>query len=124
MATIVINTTPFVGHRQITVSDLYYHVRNSGKRGAYRDLVDICVAVLKNMVRHSKRSLICRASNIPSRYWHRYLSILYSFGLISQITSTNKVKNNPKQHYYLTPKGYALIRVYDAMTELLTTFLH
>lgn len=138
MATIVVTSTS--GHQtqeteqhyRISVAALY----SNGTKTYHRDPLDVCLDVLKCLIRGSKITHIRNAAKITTpALCKRYVALLCRFGLIIEVKTTkkNRCKNKKTdkkgisviRRYYITPKGNAFIRLFDAMTEvLISSFLH
>jgi predicted transcriptional regulator len=138
MATIVL--TSISGHQQhqpqsqTTLASL--HCRSNSKRGGYRDVVDICVAILKALLKYSKISHIRQHIKIDNtKHLKLYIAMLCRFGLMTEVAAAKRNVGTYRhrktglrgsktiKRYYITPKGHSLIRLYDIMVEELTTFL-
>jgi hypothetical protein len=94
-----------------------------------RDTEDMLMAVLKAVRYNSKVSHIRHHSNVGNyKPTIRYLAILTQHDLIIEecITHKNSWRNKKtgKRHiriikrYYVTPKGYLVLKIYDAIQNL------
>lgn len=141
MATIVLtsNTTtknhhpshhPEERQHRVSVSSLY---SNCTMRESHRDPIDICLDVLKCVIKYSRISGIRHAAKIGSfKRIQKYLATLCHFGLLVETAITKRCKSKNKntdrheirtiKRYYVTPKGYSLMRLYDVMIDLLIPF--